>query len=397
MAGLRIVVPVVLLLAAACSSTTTTRREASLPGAKTLTIAMTANRSLELEPCGCSIAPLGGLEREWNAMEKVKASGSQALLNFSSGPTFVPPGKTFDPKKREYYTRKAAFLLEALNTLGLSALSLSADDFNLGADQIRTLEKKAQFPFISTNLYSKSTGKPLFERYREYTVGDMTVLVLGVSHKPTGEYHATADDVEVRPAAEAVAAVIAELPPKPRFVVLLSSLTPEDMDQLRRKVPQVRLALGGTETHIQNDIQQLAPGFVYYTPLDRARNVSQIGIEVRKEISTLTNDQALNDIRSSRKNWTKSIADAQKGLKKKRLSAFEKKNLNATMETAKQRLKDTEWVSNLAKDATPYTFTQYVLDKDLDGEENKMTDLVKRFKEAVRDLAMSETDEEKEE
>src|SRR5205823_6956181 len=108
-----------LLFLAACSSTSS-RKEASLPAtnSKKVSIVMTSSRFLEIEPCGCSIAPLGGVEREWTAMQKAKASaeGGQ-VLNFTAGTTFVPVEKSFDVKKKDFYVRKAAYLMEAMNAL----------------------------------------------------------------------------------------------------------------------------------------------------------------------------------------------------------------------------------------------------------------------------------------
>src|SRR4051812_13161923 len=43
---------------------------------------------LELEPCGCSMAPLGGLAREYNVVNQWRRDGD--LIALSGGATFFP-------------------------------------------------------------------------------------------------------------------------------------------------------------------------------------------------------------------------------------------------------------------------------------------------------------------
>ena len=57
---------------------------------------------------------------------------------------------------------KANLILESLNLMGYDAMAIGDDDLTLGKDFLSDLSKKANFPFLSSNVIDEASGKPLF-------------------------------------------------------------------------------------------------------------------------------------------------------------------------------------------------------------------------------------------
>jgi 2',3'-cyclic-nucleotide 2'-phosphodiesterase (5'-nucleotidase family) len=158
-----------LMLTASC--TQNIKNDASIsPGKSQAIIFYTANRYLELEPCGCEINPRGGLEREWTLRQLWQSQlkpGNHWV--FGNGTTFIP--ENYDPKRQALYDVKSKYLVEAYNALETSALGLSPEDFNSGIEKMRSLAAAAKFPFVTSNILDKATHRPVFAPFIELDHG----------------------------------------------------------------------------------------------------------------------------------------------------------------------------------------------------------------------------------
>src|SRR5687767_11311554 len=83
------------------------------------------NRELSLEPCGCSVSPLGGLVREWNLLQTWRGSLGQAFY-FGGGNSLMP--SPFQAAQMTHYRKKSEILIEAMNLAGFSAFSPNGND-----------------------------------------------------------------------------------------------------------------------------------------------------------------------------------------------------------------------------------------------------------------------------
>ncbi len=112
-----------------------------------------------IEPCGCRVTPIGGMDRRWNAMEKFPKE--QRLFVDAGNLLFKSP--TAADHLKPQWVEEATGVIEAYNILGADAVTPGETDFALGVDKFRELTGKAKFPFISANLYEKKTGKLLLK------------------------------------------------------------------------------------------------------------------------------------------------------------------------------------------------------------------------------------------
>ncbi len=116
-------------------------------GPRSLTIQVAADRKLSLDPCGCSLGPLGGLAREWAYGQ----SDREPKLYVSTGVSF---GETRD-------ISRARLFVTILGELGVDAIGISSLDLGLGVDRLRELQGATSAAFVSTNIVGPK-GEPLF-------------------------------------------------------------------------------------------------------------------------------------------------------------------------------------------------------------------------------------------
>lgn len=108
-----------------------------------------------LEPCGCRVSPIGGMDRRWNGFKKypdasrVFVDAGNALFKSTRATEFLAP---------QWY-EQAAGVVEAYNLLGMDAATVGATEFALGVKKFQELAKLAKYPYISSNLYWKGTDK----------------------------------------------------------------------------------------------------------------------------------------------------------------------------------------------------------------------------------------------
>jgi hypothetical protein len=112
-----------------------------------------------LEPCGCRLSPIGGMDRRWNGMKAFPDegrifvdAGNLLFKSTSASEYFVPQ-----------WFEQARGVIEAYNLLGATAVAPGSTDFALGLAEFKHLAKEARFPFLSANLYERSTGKRLLQ------------------------------------------------------------------------------------------------------------------------------------------------------------------------------------------------------------------------------------------
>lgn len=80
---------------------------------------------------------------------------------------------------RQSATLKGQFIIDAYNRIGCDALNVGERDLALGAEFLKVLERKANFPFISANLTDRQNN-PLFKLYIIKKIGGRNVGIFGI-------------------------------------------------------------------------------------------------------------------------------------------------------------------------------------------------------------------------
>ncbi|EFR2126294.1 bifunctional UDP-sugar hydrolase/5'-nucleotidase [Salmonella enterica] len=100
-----------------------------------------------------------------------------------------------------------------MNLIGYDAMTVGNHEFDNPLTVLRQQEKWATFPFLSANIYQKSTGERLFKPWAIFTRQDIKIAVIGLTTDDTAkignpEYFT---DIEFRKPAEEAKVVIQEL------------------------------------------------------------------------------------------------------------------------------------------------------------------------------------------
>lgn len=100
-----------------------------------------------------------------------------------------------------------------MNLIGYDAMAVGNHEFDNPLTVLRQQEKWAKFPFLSANIYQKSTGERLFKPWAMFTRQDIKIAVIGLTTDDTAkignpEYFT---DIEFRQPAEEAKVVIQEL------------------------------------------------------------------------------------------------------------------------------------------------------------------------------------------
>lgn len=100
-----------------------------------------------------------------------------------------------------------------MNLIGYDAMTVGNHEFDNPLTVLRQQEKWAKFPFLSANIYQKSTGERLFKPWAIFTRQDLKIAVIGLTTDDTAKIGNPEffTDIEFRKPAEEAKVVIQEL------------------------------------------------------------------------------------------------------------------------------------------------------------------------------------------
>ena len=123
---------------------------------------------------------MGGLARKATILEQIKNENITPLV-IDSGNLFfkkekVEPGITIETAKVN-----AEVIMKSFNKMGCDAFSPGVKDFAGGKDYLLRLERKSNFPFISSNIAYSSNNKLIFDPYTIKNINGYEIGIIGLS------------------------------------------------------------------------------------------------------------------------------------------------------------------------------------------------------------------------
>ena len=142
---------------------------------------------------------------------------------------------------------KAQLIVESFNLIGYDATGIGDDDLTLGKEFLLELSKKANFPFLCSNLLDEASGKNLF---RSSLVKEINGLRIGLFGLLSPDFFTSPSDprkkgLSVRSPVETAEAMVRELKPKTDVIILLSHLGYAKDMELAQKVQGIHVIVGG--------------------------------------------------------------------------------------------------------------------------------------------------------
>ncbi|HAU5066547.1 TPA: bifunctional UDP-sugar hydrolase/5'-nucleotidase [Citrobacter amalonaticus] len=112
-----------------------------------------------------------------------------------------------------------------MNLIGYDAMAVGNHEFDNPLTVLRQQEKWAKFPFLSANIYQKSTGERLFKPWAIFKRQDLKIAVIGLTTDDTAKIGNPEffTDIEFRKPAEEAKVVIQELQMKEKPDVMIAT------------------------------------------------------------------------------------------------------------------------------------------------------------------------------
>lgn len=355
-----------------------------------LQIEFTAHRSLEMEPCGCTIKNYGGMTREWNFLRQWRSQKAESVV-LAGGTLFEhtpdehsagdPP-----PQKRDYF-------LKGLTALGLNAASPGGRDVELGKVGLLEVSKQASFPFVSANL-ADADGKLLFPAVFEKA----NVVFVGVTtaQVPPGP------GLKILPPVEAVSAAVAKYRTsrEKSFFVVFGTLAPLEREQLWKAVPDVRVILGGQEFEPETqNLEFHSTTQVYANSLTRGRGAYVLDLDFEGDAGTFFDVDGAEYRERQAKRFEKNIAGLKKKLSAQSLSSDAKQGLeNQIAQNQEALAKETVFAYKRASGMVAIQGKALPISKELESRSkagaNPAAKVVAEYKAFLRKRAINEVEEE---
>ena len=193
-----------------------------------------------IEPCGCAGLgnQKGGLSRRHTFL-KQRAGEGWPIATLDLGNQV----RRFGPQQEiKFHTT-----VEALKTMNYSAVAFGPDDLRLPVGEIIADAANDENGFVSANVFIKGFEEAV-PKFRLIEQGGRKVAVTAVLGERAWQ-KVNNDELEYRPAAEALAPVVAEMNKQADFLVLLSHGTPQESIALAKRFPEFKLIVtaGGAD------------------------------------------------------------------------------------------------------------------------------------------------------
>lgn len=278
-------IAVCLLVAGCASKPTDPQKEGTTAAEKTsLTLLFSQQRKLNIEPCGCSLGQLGGLEREYNYLKKIRSTGVDPIYLVGSG-GFVPEDG-FKARDLKRYRSKAETITEALAKFRVGAIVPDQGDLVIGIKTAQQLSRKFGVPFVSSNLVDAKTQKPLFLDKISLPFGKSNLVILGISGKDTAINPEGKKALVVEPRT-ALQKALTGLNVNDTFVAVVHSLDQEEALDLMKEFPQVAFWLGGNRGVKPDEIFQYSKAAVSAEVRGFGHSILRFDLEPKLPVSEL--------------------------------------------------------------------------------------------------------------
>ena len=154
---------------------------------------------------------------------------------------------------------KAELIADIFKAVGIDAVNVGELDLALGVDFLKDLEKKHDFPLISTKLVD-SNNEPIFKRYVIKKANDKNVGIIGL-YGDTSEMVAkiseiTKGAVTVQDPIQAAEAAVIELTGKVDYIIALTHQVANRDWVVARRVKGIDLVVGGHDKQRTKDPQE---------------------------------------------------------------------------------------------------------------------------------------------
>jgi len=164
--------------------------------------------------------------------------------------SILPPGRHLNLAQIN-----AEGIVEAYNVLGYEAVGISRIDLAAGVDFLMGLQKKSNFTWLSANLVDGKNSRPLFSPFIIKKKTGLRIAVLGLTGSGAANEPQERKNYLILPWQDLLPKFMEEISSQADFVILLSSLSPLENEQISQQFPNINIIIqAGMYSHNQNPV-----------------------------------------------------------------------------------------------------------------------------------------------
>lgn len=334
---------------------------------------------------------LGGLARRATYIEKLKKDKTP-FLHLDAGDAFHK-ANTLTETERPGVRSAAKVYLASFKRMGLQAYTIGDRDLSLGISELKSLARKASFPFLSSNLTDKKSGAQIFKGHVLLTKGGYKVAVIGATTAVffNRAQYETKEGVVISPPETAVQKEIAAAKRKgAQLFVLLGHLNESEVERTVKANPDISIVLGGQWVKMDSRPKRVADAWVVGAYM-RGKNLSVMDLFVqdgslafvdRNARAQLERQKNLLDARI--KGRQRSIDDARKNPARKGSLDYLERNLVQLKTELQEVMMDLDDFEEPGQDSSYLKWEMVGMDTGL-TDNARVADLVAKHRKTYPD------------
>jgi 2',3'-cyclic-nucleotide 2'-phosphodiesterase (5'-nucleotidase family) len=240
----------------------------------------------EIDSCGCRNDQLGGLAKRATIIENI-AQRSPHLLLLDAGDCFFGSLR-LDANDIPTLRLRQHIIVDAYNAIGYTALNVGEKDLADGVENLLDLSDKAEFPFISANLYYKNRDKPIFSEYLIKEVNGINFGIFGLANASFDPGAINATNLIVKEPEEQARRLVELLAPQVNIIILLSDLGFLADKELAKRVPGIQLIISGHSSTYLTDLERVGDTYLAAAS-SRGKYLGQIDLNIKNSVYRLSN------------------------------------------------------------------------------------------------------------
>ena len=203
-------------------------------------IIATSNVIGETDPCGWKKKPLGGLARKATVLNQ-EADRVSNFFVADAGNLFFSKNILEPGISKETAIINADIILNSFNEMGCSVFSPGSKDFAAGSNFLLSLSQKANFPFISSNIYDLNNNL-LFDPYVILNNNNLKVAFIGLTSIFEN------DNIIVKDPIESLKYIVAEVSPISDIIILLFNSVDSDINKIQNEPLNITMIIRSNST-----------------------------------------------------------------------------------------------------------------------------------------------------
>ncbi|MFQ6618601.1 MAG: hypothetical protein ACE5QV_07935 [Fidelibacterota bacterium] len=221
-----------------------------------LKIIFSGNVRGRIQPADYTENYQAGIARRSTLLSGMKERGNTIILD--SGDLLFN-NWYIDPAYKDELEMKAKILIESYNYMGYHALNIGDNEFADGMDFLRVLEKRANFPLLSTNIFHSGSDSPLFKEYIILEYGNLSVGIFGL----TSDTDLFPRSIEIRDPVLRAERTVSKLKGKVDIVIALAHAKFKELEQIAARVKGINFIINSHSLIPLRNAARIADSYLF--------------------------------------------------------------------------------------------------------------------------------------